>query len=72
MNKQLTGEKNGKPTQLKMLCSNLNPRQSMTPMKLILSRIYSSTLPFHSLFTLWVDPMTSRTLINTCMSVDYS
>ena len=46
MNKQLTGEKNGKPTQLKMLCSNLNPRQSMTPMKLILSRIYSSTLPF--------------------------
>lgn len=46
MNEQLTGGKNGKPTQLKMLCSNLNPRQSMTPMKLILSRIYSSTLPF--------------------------
>lgn len=38
--------KNGKPTQLKVLNSNLNPRQSMTPMTLILSRIYSSTLPF--------------------------
>ena len=38
--------KKGKPTQLKVLNSNLNPRQSMTPMTLILSRIYSSTLPF--------------------------
>ena len=39
-------EQNGKPTQLKMFISNLNPRRSLTPMEFTFSRIYSSTLQF--------------------------